>query len=81
MATIQIELPDQIAQEAERAGLLSPEALEELLRQGLKRKSLDKLFEAMDKIAAANDLPYMSPEEVAEEIKLMRAEKRAAAKT
>ena len=35
----------------------------------------------MDKIAAANDLPYMSPEEVAEEIKLMRAEKRAAAKT
>ena len=37
MATIQIELPDQIAQEAERAGLLSPEALEELLRQGLKR--------------------------------------------
>ena len=80
MATIQIELPDQIAQEAERAGLLSPEALEELLRQGLRRKSLDKLFESMDKIAAENDLPYMSPEEVAEEIKIMRAEKRAAAK-
>lgn len=81
MATIQIELPDQVAQEAERAGLLSPEALEELFRAGLRRKSLDKLFSAMDSIAATNDLPYMSPEEVAEEIKIMRAERRAAVKT
>jgi hypothetical protein len=81
MATIQIELPDQLVQEAERAGLLSPAALEELLRARLRRKSLDKLFSAMDGIAATNDLPYMSPEEVAEEIKIMRAEKRAAAKT
>jgi hypothetical protein len=81
MATVQIELPDQLVQEAERAGLLSPAELEEWLRARLRRKSLDKLFSAMDTIAATNDLPYMSPEEVAEEIKIMRAEKRAAAKT
>jgi hypothetical protein len=81
MATVQIELPDQLVQEAEQAGLLSPAVLEELLRDGLRRKSLDKLFSAMDSIAATNDLPYMSPEEVAEEIKIMRAERRAAAKT
>jgi hypothetical protein len=81
MATVQIELPDQLVQEAQRAGLLSPGVLEELLREKLRAKNLKKLFSAMDSIAATNDLPYMSPEEVAEEIKIMRAEKRASAKT
>jgi hypothetical protein len=78
MTTIQIELPDQLAQEAERAGLLSPTVLEELLREKLRAQSLDELREAMDRMHALNDLPYMSPEEVAEEIAVMRAERRAA---
>jgi hypothetical protein len=33
----------------------------------------------MDRMAAVNDPSYMSPEEVAEEIKAMRAERRAKA--
>jgi hypothetical protein len=78
MTTVQIELPDQLAQDAERAGLLSPAAFEELLREGLRARSRDRLHAAMDRIAATNDLPYMSPEEVAEEIAIMRAEERAA---
>ncbi len=36
MTTVQITLPDQLAQDAERAGLLSSESLEELLRKQLK---------------------------------------------
>jgi hypothetical protein len=31
----------------------------------------------MDRISVVNDLPYMSPEDVAEEIAAMRAERRA----
>jgi len=31
----------------------------------------------MDRMSAVDDPPYMSPEEVAEEIKAMRAERRA----
>ena len=81
MTTVQIDLPDQLAQDAERAGLLSPTALEELLREKLRVQSLQELLRVTDGIAATNDLPYMSPEEVAEEIALMRAEKRAAAKS
>jgi hypothetical protein len=77
MTTVQITLPDQLAQEAERAGLLSSPALEELLRGQLKAKAAEQLFAAMDKMSALGDVPYMSPEEVAEEIKAMRAEKRA----
>ena len=81
MTTVQIELPDQLAQDAERAGLLSPTALEELLREKLRVQSLQELLRVTDGIAATNDLTYMSPEEVAEEIALMRAEKRAATKS
>jgi hypothetical protein len=77
MTTIQITLPDELAQEAEQAGLLSQESLEKTLRQQLKSKSFDQLAAMMDRISAVNDLPYMSPEEVAEEIRIMRAEKRA----
>jgi hypothetical protein len=79
MTTIQLTLPDQLAQEAERAGLLSPESLEERLRKQLKAKAAEQLFAAMDRMAAVNDPSYMSPEEVAEEIKAMRAERRAKA--
>jgi len=77
MTTVQITLPDQLAQEAERAGLLSSESLEELLRRQLKAKAAEQLFAAMDKMSAVEAVPCMSPEQVAEEIKAMRAEKRA----
>jgi hypothetical protein len=80
MTTVQIELPDELARKAEQAGLLSPEALEQLLREQLRAKSLTELREAMDQMHAMNDLPYMSPEEVAEEIAIMRAERRAVSK-
>jgi hypothetical protein len=78
MTTVRIDLPDQLAQDAERAGLLSPAALEELLRKQLRTQSAGALQVAMDRISAVNDLPYMSPEDVAEEIAAMRAERRAA---
>jgi hypothetical protein len=79
MTTIQLELPDQLAQEAERAGLLSSLSLEEWLRKQLKEQAAAELFAAMDRMAAVDDPSYMSPEEVAEEIRAMRAERRAKA--
>ena len=36
MRSVQIDLPDQIADEAQKAGLLLPERMEPLLRQGLE---------------------------------------------
>jgi hypothetical protein len=81
MTTVQIELPDELAQRAEQAGLLSPAVLAELLSEKLRAKSLQELLRSTEIIAANNDLPYMSPEEVAEEIAVMRAERRAAVKS
>jgi len=77
MTTVQITLPDQLAREAQRAGLLSPPAIERWLREELKARHVDELFAAMDRMAAVDEPEAMSPEEVAAEIRTMRAERRA----
>ena len=77
MTTVQITLPDQLAQEAQRAGLLSPARLEKWLRDQLKDQRVDELFSAMDRMHSVDVPAAMSPEEVAEEIATMRAERRA----
>ena len=77
MATVQITLPDQRAQEAQRAGLLSSARLENWLRDQLKAQRGEDLFAAMDRMAAVDEPAVMSPTEVAVEIATMRAERRA----
>jgi len=77
MTTVQITLPDQLAQEAQRAGLLSPAKLERWLRDQLSAQRADEFFAAMDRMAAVDEPAVMSPEEVAQEIAAMRAERRA----
>lgn len=77
MTTVQITLPDQLAQEAQRAGLLSSIRLERWLRDQLQTQHIEELFVAIDRMAAVGEPPQMSPEEVATEIALMRAQRRA----
>lgn len=77
MTTIQITLPDQLAQEAQRAGLLSSARVERWLREQLQAQQVDELFAAMDRMAAVDEPIAMSPEAVAAEIAAMRAERRA----
>ena len=77
MTTVQITLPDQLAQEAQQAGLLSPELLEKWLREQLRTQRMDQLFSAMNRMNAVDDPAIMSPEAVATEIATMRAERRA----
>jgi post-segregation antitoxin (ccd killing protein) len=76
MTTIQFTLPDQLAEDARRAGLLSSQALERLLREELEEQLQGEFFEAVERMSQVADVPVMSPEEVAEEIRLMRAERR-----
>lgn len=76
MTTVQIELPDQLAEEARRAGLLTKEAIERLMREAIRRQAVAELKQAMDKMAALDE-PEMTPEEIQEEIKAARAERRA----
>lgn len=76
MTTIQIELPDATAQAARDAGLLTPQALDRLLTDALKRQeAADSLLSIADRVAAAGIEP-MSMEEINAEVKAARAERR-----
>jgi hypothetical protein len=77
MTTVQITLPDQLAQEAQRAGLLSSARLERWLRDQLETQRVDDFFVAMDRMSTVDEPAVMSPEEVAREIASMRAERRS----
>ena len=77
MTTVKITLPDQLAQEAQRAGLLSQAAMEKLLREQLQTRRRDELFAAMDRMAQTPEPPAMTPEEIAGEIRAAREQRRA----
>lgn len=79
MTTVQITLQDQLAQEAERAGLLSQPALERLLREQLQTQRQNDFFSAMERMAQVAEPPTMSPEEVAGEMRALREARRAKA--
>jgi hypothetical protein len=77
MATLTITVPDRLAKQAEELGLLNEEALVSLLEEALmRRRRIDELFDASDRLAAL-DLPPMSAEEVQAEIAEARASRRA----
>jgi hypothetical protein len=76
MTKIQIELPDATAQAAQAAGLLTPQALERLLSNALrKQQAADYLLSVADEVAAVDSTP-MSMEEINAEVKAAREERR-----
>lgn len=75
MTILQIELPDNTALAARAAGLLTPQALERLLTQALrKREAADSLLSVAGRVAAAGIAP-MSMQEINAEVKATRAER------
>ena len=76
MTTLTIELPDATAQAARVAGLLTPQALDRLLNEALRRKqAANSLLSIADRVAAAGIAP-MSMEEINAEVKAARAERK-----
>ena len=79
MTTVEIELPEATAQAAKAAGLLTPQALDRLLSNALrKREAVQSLRSIADDVAAAGIAP-MSMDEIDAEVKAVRAERRARA--
>ena len=76
MTTLTIDLPDATAQAAREAGLLTPQALDRLLNEALRRKqAADSLLSIADRVASAGIEP-MSMEEINAEVKAARAERK-----
>ena len=78
MTTVQITLPDALAQEAVSAGLLAPEKIEIILRERLRADRIDRM-KAARAMLAAEPLEPMTPEEIRAEIEAYRSEQRRAA--
>lgn len=78
MTTVQITLPDALAQEATKAGLLAPEKIEHILREGLRAERIERMKAARASLAT-EPLAPMTPEEISAEIDAYRTEQRRAA--
>ncbi len=77
MTTLELtlNLPDDLAQRAKDAGLLSNEAIEKLLREQLRRQAGEELRTMLDRVQSTGT--PMTEDEVQAEIDTYRAEKRA----
>lgn len=72
---IRLNLPDSVAREAESKGLLKPESLELLVREELRRRRVDRLFDAADRLAAL-PLQPLTETEVEAEVQAARSRQR-----
>ena len=68
---LKLSLPDKLRREAEEAGLLSPKAIERLLREEIRRRRVDTMFSAANRLAALK-LPPLTDEEIIQEIRSAR---------
>jgi hypothetical protein len=76
MTTIEIMLPDELAQRAKSAGLLSDSAIQLLLEDAIRRRAGRALLDVARRIQEAGVEP-LSMEEIDAEVKAYRAERRA----
>jgi hypothetical protein len=65
MSEIVLVLPDNLAQEAEANGLLRPESIAAMLRAEIRRRRVNRLFAAADRLAEL-DQPHTEMEIEAE---------------
>jgi len=76
MTTIQLSLPDDLAEKAMKAGLLSAEAIQDLLREQLRRQAGETLRETWSRLPKEELTPEVE-QEVVEAVRAYRAEQRA----
>ena len=75
MTTVQINLPDDLAQKASSAGLLSAESMEAMLREQLRRRAGEAL-QALWQRGPADELTPQIEQDIVEEVRKVRAEQR-----
>lgn len=75
MSEVVLNLPDNLAQEAQANGLLKPEFIASLLRAEIRRRRVNKLFAAADRLADSEE--PITEAEVQAEITAARKERRS----
>lgn len=73
MINITVSISNELARQAQTAGLLRPEVIELLLRKAMKKRQTDKLFATMDRLATLQ--PKLTDAEIDTEIAAARAKR------
>lgn len=76
MTELVVKLPDELAQRARSAGLLTDSAIQRLLEEAMRREAGRRLMQVAERLHAAGVEP-MTEEEIVAEVKAARAERRA----
>ena len=76
MTTMELNLPDDLAQRAKNAGLLSDSAIQRLLEEAMRREAGRQLLSMAERLHAAA-IPPMSEKGLDDLIHDVRAERRA----
>ena len=74
---VKLDLPESLAKEAQQAGLLTPQAVETMLRERLRAQRVAELREAVKQMVSTGGAP-MTMEEIEAEIQAYRKERRRA---
>lgn len=75
MTIVQITLPDELVQQATNAGLLSPEAMETMLREQLCRRTGENLRTLWNRLPPEKLMPEIE-QEIVQTVREVRAERR-----
>jgi hypothetical protein len=75
VTTIQIQLPDELAQNAQAAGLLTPQAIEAMLREQLRKQASESLRTTWQRLPPEELTPEIE-QMIVEEVRAVRAERR-----
>ncbi|MGQ0593283.1 MAG: hypothetical protein ACT4QB_11740 [Gammaproteobacteria bacterium] len=68
---LKLSLPERLAKEAQAAGLLTPEAITQLVKEAVRRRAGQALLDAAERVAQA-DIPPLSMEEIQTEVDAVR---------
>ncbi|MGH8545153.1 MAG: hypothetical protein ACREX3_16325 [Gammaproteobacteria bacterium] len=68
---LKLSLPERLAKEAQAAGLLTPEAITQLVKEAVRRRAGQALLDAAERVAQA-DIPPLSVEEIQAEVNAVR---------
>ncbi|HNA30341.1 MAG TPA: hypothetical protein PLQ64_05280 [Thiobacillaceae bacterium] len=72
---VKLDLPDRLAREAQAAGLLTPKALAQLLKDAMRRQAAQTLLAGAKRATEAGGKP-LSMAEIQAEVKAVRAERK-----
>ena len=74
MTTVEVKLTERLARDARKAGLLSTEAIERLLREAIRKRAAQAFLAVSGRVAAAGVAP-MSDAEIQAEVNAVRKER------